>query len=303
MDGKGDAGKLMGRKTEAADRPFTIDTDPSSIGLVSQTAETAFGQLHIVGPAQRQSDEAMLFLHGFGSSWSVWTPLIKAARSRGLLRHEDIILVDLPGFNKSDNRKGHLKSAEVGRELLGVLQKRGYTSVRVVGHSMGGFLALDMAARNPGVVISAHIVAGTYLALMRAVRRPLKSTVRDPSASFFYFVQRFFSSSPAAAKLANDYIAKSKLVKGKPLYTLGGPAFKYASQNAIGYDSHQMWSAITMPVYAVFGSRDRLVSKKDMKEFQAILPHAKATLIANTGHSSLVERPYEVAEALFADIT
>lgn len=302
MDGKGDAGKLMGRKTKAANRPFTIDTDPSSIGLVSQTTETAFGQLHIVGPAQRQSDEAMLFLHGFGSSWSVWTPLIKAARSRGLLGREDIILVDLPGFNKSDNRKGHLKSAEVGRELLGVLQKRGYTSVRVVGHSMGGFLALDIAARNPEVVTSVHVVSGTYLALMRAVRQPLKSTVRDPSASFFYFMQKFFSSSPAAAKLANDYIAKSKLVKGKPLYTLGGPAFKYASQNAIGYDSHQMWGTINMPVYAVFGARDRLVSQKDMKEFQAILPQAKTTLIADTGHSSLVDWPHQVAAALFSEL-
>lgn len=290
------------RKAGAAVRPFRIDTNPEAIGLVSHAAETAFGGLHFVAPAQRQSDEAVVFLHGFGSSWSVWTPLIKAARSDGLLAGEDLVLVDLPGFNKSDNRKGHLRSAEVGRELLDVLKKQGYQSVRVVGHSMGGFLALDIAARNPEMVKSAHIVSGTYLALMRAVRQPLKSTVRDPSASFFYFVQKFFSSSPMVAKLANDYIAKSTLVKDKPLYTLGGPAFKYASQNAIGYDSHQMWSAIRMPVYAVFGARDRLVSQKDMREFQAILPQAKTTLIAETGHSSLVDRPHEVAAALFFEL-
>lgn len=293
---------MVKETASVGNRPLKIDTDPAAIGLVSRMTETSFGALHFVCTPERRSDEVMLFLHGFGSSWSVWTPLIKAGRKQGLLRGEDLALVDLPGFNKSHNSKDHLQSAEVGSELLALTQRLGYKRVRVVGHSMGGFLALDMAARNPKEVTSVHVVAGTYLSLMRVVLNPAAGLVKTPGITMFYWIQRFFSRYQGAAAAVNRGIQKSSLVKSKPLYTLGGPSFRYASQNALGYDPRQSWGAISVPVYAVFGVKDRLVSQKDMKEFQDILPNAKVSLINNTGHSSLVERPYEVVTALFADL-
>ncbi len=68
-----------------------VQYDPAALGLVSHTTKTRFGNLHYVAAKKRTSKEAMLFIHGFGSSWTVWTPLIQAAKEEGFLKNKRFI--------------------------------------------------------------------------------------------------------------------------------------------------------------------------------------------------------------------
>jgi pimeloyl-ACP methyl ester carboxylesterase len=129
--------------------PFRITTDPATLGLISRHLDTAFGRQHVVAPAQPRHTEAMLFLHGFGSNWTVWTPLLQAAGQAQLLPNIDPILVDLPGFGASQNNLAHLNSQQVADMLIELVHRLGYRRLRVAGHSMGGFFGARYGGSSP----------------------------------------------------------------------------------------------------------------------------------------------------------
>jgi 2-succinyl-6-hydroxy-2,4-cyclohexadiene-1-carboxylate synthase len=90
------------------------------------------------------SGEASLLLHGFSGSGAEMLDL--AGRLPGLK-----LLPDLPGHGRSaaDRRPGSYGMATTLEELVGVLDAEGLESVDVVGYSMGGRVALAMAALHP----------------------------------------------------------------------------------------------------------------------------------------------------------
>ncbi|HUD11251.1 MAG TPA: alpha/beta hydrolase [Candidatus Saccharimonadia bacterium] len=274
--------------------------DPDAIGLTSFSTSTRFGRIHYVGPATRAHKEAVVFLHGFGSNWSIWIPLIEASRRLGLLSNLDLLLIDLPSFGSSENRIGHLISREVGEELLALTDSLGYTKIHLAGHSMGGFLALDLAASSKRV-LSVHLVAGSYLTLLQVVQHPGRGLVRNPRIASFYFFQLLISRSDILTAAVNGL--SSVGVASRPrLYKLGGKSFLYASRNGLNYDARRIWGQISVPVYATFGSIDKLVPPSDMRELQSIVPSAHTTLIPGAAHSMLVTHPDETAKAIFSDI-
>src|SRR5258705_7394614 len=137
--------------------PYDLSTDPAEFGLVAEHVNTAFGQQLVLRRPHRVGDEATLLLHGVGARWTTWTPLLRAAGgttdaiqpsgSAGPEFMDDVVLVDLPGFGKSENLLGHLRSLDVATELGSVLTQLGYRRARLLRHSLGGLLALALAPR------------------------------------------------------------------------------------------------------------------------------------------------------------
>jgi pimeloyl-ACP methyl ester carboxylesterase len=243
-------------------------------------------------------------IHGFGSSWAVWRPLIAAVRKNKLLTGIDIVAIDLPGFGLSENKLGHLHSAEVGRELLDFLHALGYTKIRIAGHSMGGFLTLDMAVNYPEEICSIHVVSASYFRLLGMVNSPLKTAIGSPFIAVFYGIQLFLSYHEGLSRWLNRALARRPSARAghKPHYLLGGPAFRYGAANGNDYDADERWSSLKPAVNGVFGESDPLVTPADMAHLQSLLPQSKLTLIPKSGHSSLVEQPEIVAKALFSEI-
>lgn len=283
--------------------PLPIEHSPEALGLVSRQTIISFGKLHYITHAKRQSTEVMLFLHGFGSSWIAWTPILKVIQNEDLLPNIDIVLVDLPGFGTSKNKLQHLNSIELGHELLVFVRSLGYRKIHISGHSMGGFIALDMAAHNSkNAIASIHIISGSYFTLLKMVNEPLWVIKRAPQIAIFYWLQQFLSSNDRVATKLNSILRKSPLKKPGTIYQVGGPTFKYAAEYIRNYDARAAWQSIKIPIFAVFGERDRLVSRHDMHEFQNILPHSQITSIEASGHSSLIEYPHDVARYLYGQI-
>ncbi len=90
----------------------------------------------------------LVLLHGRGSAASTWFPLLPA-----LSREHRVLAVDLPGFGGSPASLGPLRTAEDGlrffvepvEEVLSALAPRPMT---LVGHSLGGLVALELALRG-----------------------------------------------------------------------------------------------------------------------------------------------------------
>ncbi len=92
----------------------------------------------------------VVFLHGFGSTWKMWEPVMQA-----FARNRTVIAVDLPGLGQSGPIKGDDYSAEnVSRILLGAVKKiTPAQSIDFVSHDLGNSASYPFVARNQGSFI------------------------------------------------------------------------------------------------------------------------------------------------------
>jgi pimeloyl-ACP methyl ester carboxylesterase len=95
------------------------------------------------------SDSPVVFLHGLGASMDAFS---EVALHPALSSHERI-LVDLPGYGGSDRPDGWSYAIEAQADLLWTLLREiAFHPVALVGHSMGGSIAIALASRHPGMV-------------------------------------------------------------------------------------------------------------------------------------------------------
>jgi pimeloyl-ACP methyl ester carboxylesterase len=293
--------------------PFDLSTDPSEFDLVPDRMATRFGKMLVLRRPTRASDEATLLLHGVGARWTTWTPLLRAAAG---LSTSDIVAVDLPGFGESENRLGHLQSLDVAAELGEVLARLGYGRARLVGHSMGGLLALDMAARPQALEISSlHLAAGSGFAILKAVNHAVAGMLTAPLPTSLFWTLYATGRTKASrgfvallhrrgllAPLFWPVIAHPGRFPRNALAAIvsemAPESFRQAAANLAGYDAGSRWAAITQPVYAAFGAKDRFVDAGDRRALAKVRPQATCTVIPDASHFLHIERPYDVLTAL-----
>jgi pimeloyl-ACP methyl ester carboxylesterase len=90
------------------------------------------------------SGAPLVLLHGIGMSRQVWDPVVPA-----LARHFDVIAVDLPGFGESAPAQAEPLPATLAAAVAGLLDEIGVTTPHLAGNSLGGWVALELAAIRP----------------------------------------------------------------------------------------------------------------------------------------------------------
>ena len=105
------------------------------------------------------SGEAMLLLHGIGHRWQMWTPLLES-----LSQDFDVVAVDLPGFGLSPRFPDdvELTMAAAVDMLEHVMDEIGWERAHLVGNSLGGWLALELAKRGRATSICTLAPAGLW---------------------------------------------------------------------------------------------------------------------------------------------
>ncbi len=153
--------------------PLPLRTDGTALGLQRLVVPTSVGEV-VVHADRRAGGPATLLLHGAAGSWTTWTPLIAASALGTDAPLTDIVALDLPGWGESGGF-GRIRSVEeVADAVVEVARALGYSSWRIVGHSLGGFIALDVAARHPAATVGVTLVSATGTGVLDAIRRPLR---------------------------------------------------------------------------------------------------------------------------------
>ena len=107
------------------------------------------------------SGTATILLHGAAGSWTTWLPAIEAAG--GAEATDDLVMPDLPGWGESPADPSRLDPESLARAVAAVARALGYRRWRVLGHSMGGFVALELAVLEPEATVSVLLVSATTL--------------------------------------------------------------------------------------------------------------------------------------------
>ena len=230
--------------------------------------------------SRKASRAALVFIHGAGGSHQVWL-----CQVRGLAQVSSYAL-DLPGHGQSAGQ-GPDSIATYADWLSAFLDAAGLERAVLVGHSMGGAIALDMALRCPERVAGLGLVAtGARLRVAPAVLEGLRS---DPAAAVRLIGEWAYGpqAPPEMIRLGEEQIAATP---PEVLYD------DFAACNA--FDVTGRLSEITTPTVVVCGSEDRMTPPKYAAYLRDSIPGAALHLVEGAGHMVMLEKPEEVTAIL-----
>ncbi|WP_431247562.1 alpha/beta fold hydrolase [Leifsonia xyli] len=262
------------------------------------------------------SRTATLLLHGAAGSWTTWAPMIAATAAAEGGVPPDLLIPDLPGWGDSPADPGSLDAGVLARATAEVARAFGYERWRVAGHSLGGFVALELAAAEPSatedvVLVSATTFGGRAdtlgLGRLLAAYSPLlllNAGMRALAAwgSFGMRLVRVLDRTGLLGRLTAPLFARAVPgVVHELARDLRPAAFVRAVACASVYPAVERWSRIRCGVVAVRGSRDVFVPASDDGRLAAIIPGLRTIVVPGTGHFAHVEHPSLLARLCLPD--
>ena len=237
----------------------------------------------------------VVLLHGFPLSSEMWTPIRTAVEQAARL-----ITPDLRGFGGSDKPQGDYGMETLAGDVLRLADRIGVERFVLGGHSMGGYVALRLAAshveRLTGLIlIDTRASADTPEGKVR--RTVAIERIRRGEAAAFLdeFIPNLLGESTRgrAPRLATELRALAAEV---PNHVLAGCLAGMRDRP----DSFQVLPGLDLPALVITGQEDALAPPEVAHQMAAALPRGRLALVPLAGHTPSVERPIPTAEAILA---
>jgi pimeloyl-ACP methyl ester carboxylesterase len=228
------------------------------------------------------SNERVIFIHGSGESGSVWQPLMR------LLPELDALAYDLPGHGARVAEPGpeRMSVGDYAEDVYRTLTARGIDGGVVVGHSLGGAVALRLALDHPDFARRIALVGSG--ARLRVAPSSLEAAREAGPAG-----------SPALTELGftDEHAQQARdLFAARPPTA---PGILYRDLAACdAFDVMPELARIAQPTLLIVGESDRMTPVKYSAFLRDRLPGAQMVVIPNAGHYVQVEQPERVAAAL-----
>jgi pimeloyl-ACP methyl ester carboxylesterase len=224
----------------------------------------------------------VVLIHGAGGNYLSWPPDIR--RLPGCR----VFALDLPGHGKSGGRGRQSVPAYASLilEWLGVV---GIYRAVLVGHSMGGAIAIEIALAHPERVVALGLVS---TAPRLSIPLPLMSDAESPPTFhkvIEWMIEWVFSAQadPHVVELATQRLAEIR------------PAVLQGDFLACNdFDATERLADIHQPTLVLCGLNDRMTPLRQSQMLAGSIPNARLEVIAEAGHMVMLERPKEVAKAL-----
>lgn len=257
----------------------------------------------------------LVLIHGMGGRWQYWLENVP-----GLAEHCRVLVVDLPGFGRSQPPVGPVSLdafADAVAELVRVL---GVTGAVFVGHSLGGQVALRVAARHPDLADAVVSVGGAVYqfadllarrgVLRLALTRPreaaaivaemLSAGLRLPgwlrrAVAASSLLRRVFLAPYVRRPAALPADAAALIVDGA-----GAPGVWPTARAVARTDLRASSRGVTCPLLSLAGDCDLVTPLRDTVELQRQFPHASTVVLEGCGHMLMLERPRAFNAALLS---
>jgi len=243
---------------------------------------TAAGIYYAQFDEGRKDEPPIILIHGAGSNHLIWPADIRR------LPGQRVLAVDLPGHGKSSGISQQALSIYAD-QMVDFLAALGLYQAVFIGHSMGGAIALDLAARHPEQVAGLGLIAtGAYLGVDASFLENLSHPVMVPTALHQFQTKAF--GPHAAPTLIEQCMQAMKEVRSSVLYGDWRACAKFDLREAV--------AKIEAPAWVIAGSEDRLTPIAYSHFLAERLPAARLQIIPGAGHMVLVEQPERVAQGL-----
>lgn len=224
----------------------------------------------------------LVLVHGFVGGSGYWTGLMNSfGRSR------DVLAIDLPGFAGSVDCRIRTSISDFGVALFELLDSLSIDNFSLVGHSMGGMVAQEMALSRPDS-IERLILYGT------AFTGDLPGRFESWDETTNRFEEQGVSASI-------DRIASSWFLSegADPAYPMCRSGCEGATLEACiaGLGAIRAWSTkdrigqLAMPVLVVVGEYDRSTPPRESIDLWQALPGARLCILPGCAHAAHLEKP------------
>ena len=249
---------------------------------------------------RRGRGEPLVLIHGIGSHWQIWSPVIDR-----LAEHHDVIAADSPGFGRSPALPPGVDPtveayATAFERFFGEL---GLRRPHVAGNSMGGGIALELARRGAARSVTAISPVGFWtrrerrfcqrsLGLARGVPAPLAEAGAGAGR------QQRRANAAHGAVLRPPWRIPAADARLTLEDSWAAPAF---SEALAAFDRYSFRAAheLQAPVTIAWGSRDRLLLfGRQAPRARRVLPHARHVTLDGLGHTPFYDDPALVAEVM-----
>lgn len=256
-----------------------------------------------------------LLLHGLGNSLYYWTAVAPVVANT-----TQVLAVDIPGFGKSSHPEAGFGLSAICDELWLFLEHVGATSVVLVGHSLGAYVALSMA-RSPRMPARSIALISAALFRAEALLRNPASAITAPALSIALVAQFAggaipFSRRTASVVTSGRYVRMAllwpfvafpaRLERDLVISALSGNSgrsitatlrlARTTSLAALGDD-------LPLPVALVWGDKDRLINGDDIRNGRTLFNPQSELCLRDCGHWPMLEMPNELSRFLAVEIS
>jgi pimeloyl-ACP methyl ester carboxylesterase len=234
------------------------------------------------------SGSPLLFLHG-GGGMGIWLPCM--AR---LARQFDVIAPEHPGFGESDTPEWLDTISDLANFYLDFLDQLDLRGVHLVGSSLGGWVAAELAVRNSSRLASLTLVGAAGIHVKDVAQVDTFLTSDEQRIRDLFHDQELAEAVIASSERPEleDVMLKNRTITAK------------LSWQPRSHDPHlRKWlHRIKVPTLLIWGANDRLFPQEYAFVYQQLIPGSKAVVVPECGHLPHVEKGDAFAAELEAFI-
>lgn len=235
----------------------------------------------------------ILFIHGLGSAADRWMKI-----PENLPPDFHSIAIDLPGFGESDKHANIPYTMEHFRQFIISFLKQVSSTEKttIVGHSLGGYIASEIAIQNQNLVNQLVLIDSSGMLesptpileqYLNAAKNPTQDNVRQ------VFEQMVADPSRVPDKLVDGFIRRINMPNAKHAFE---STLEHSANTQIGLD--RLRQIKNIPTLIFWGVQDKVIPLEHSKLFQDTIPDSQLEIIDDAGHAPFAEKPEQVSEIL-----
>lgn len=232
----------------------------------------------------------LLFIHGYCEDLHIWDEFVDA------LKHDyQLVTIDLPGHGLSPLPGLDFSIDDVANDIHQILLSRDITEYFVIGHSLGGYVALSLAERFPDNVTGFGLFSSTVYGddeEKKKARDKVKGFLEEHGVEKFIdsFVPSLFT--PENRKKFATEVEQLSLV-GRKMKAESIHRYAQAMKNRPDR-SHLMDT--DKPVFVIAGDRDMAIRLETSNKIIERIKNGDALILSDTGHQGFIEARKESIE-------
>ena len=237
----------------------------------------------------------IVLIHGFLSSTFSFRRLLPL-----LKENYTVLAVDLPPFGKSGKTSSFIYSYEnMANVVLNLIQQLNFQKVVLVGHSMGGQIALNMSRLRPNVIEKVVLLCSS--GYLKRMSTPIIYSTRIPF--FHLWVKYWLGRRGPVQNLLNvvyDHtLIDDEMIDGYLQPFMNDDIFRALTKmirDREGDLAAEILKSIETPSLLIWGEEDKVVPIEVGYRLSKDLPNSKLITYKNTGHLLPEEKPEGVNE-------
>jgi pimeloyl-ACP methyl ester carboxylesterase len=240
-------------------------------------------------------EEPVVLVHGLGGQWQNWLENIPR-----LALDRRVVAMDLPGFGLTPEPEDEeISISGYGRSVNALCDKLGLGEIDLVGNSMGGYVAAEVAIQFPERVSRLVLVSAAGISSAETLQAPILTFGRIATAIATNSAARHrrLAARPLTRHAALALVARHpRLLKADLAYEgffkgAGKPGFDGALRASLDYDFRDRLPEVKVPTLIVWGERDSIIPVRDADEFERLIEDSRKVVMRDTGHIPMAERP------------